>query len=603
MDFIFNIFLITIILLLLILTFYYVFKKEFTDIDEQSVEDEYTLDYLVDGIKNSFNHILNTNPSEFNLNKLETLKLEKRRMKLRKALRTCNYGDVGAKDYIKEYIKDLLQLNFHINEANIDKIIPFPNYNKLSVQDKFEILLYCYKKEYGMGAIDILIQTYHFDEHNSENNQCYEITADQIEEAYLSEIGTLGYSDKLEVIVQRIYQRYKGHGVIDEIRDMSIDGVSAGVSGLSNTYYHYSEEMFSDVFFELPKAFDSIWIFYHGKTIYLSFLGFGSQRELERVCKNIYRYDNPGQLSAARGYIANEMKDGSRVIVIRPPLTENWAFFVRKFDSIINSSINTLIMDEGFQIPIETIKWLIKGCQVIGITGEQGCGKTTLLKSMIEFINPSYTLRVQELIFELNLRKIYPTRNILSFKETSTVSGQESLDLQKKTDGTVTILGEVATAPVARWLVQLSQVASKFTMFTHHAKTTESLITSLRNALLQEGGFQNEGIAEEQVIDTVSFDIHMVKTVDGHRYIERITEIIPYDERSFSTNVLEDNIQEYFKFKTRKHMFYTNDIVVYRDGKYILNSCLSQRTIKSISYNLTKEELNQFHNFFMVIGM
>ncbi|MDF2952673.1 MAG: cpaF1, partial [Anaerocolumna sp.] len=133
----------------------------------------------------------------------------------------------------------------------------------------------------------------------------------------------------------------------------------------------------------------------------------------------------------------------------------------------------------------------------------------------------------------MELQELYPNRNILSFRETPTVNGQEALDLQKKTDGTVTILGEVATAPVARWLVQLSQVASKFTVFTHHAKTTNHLVASLRNALLQEGGFTNEVIAEEQVVDTVNFDIHMAKSVDGHRYIERITEIIPYEDAEF----------------------------------------------------------------------
>ena len=67
------------------------------------------------------------------------------------------------------------------------------------------------------------------------------------------------------------------------------------------------------------------------------------------------------------------------------------------------------------------MRWLIKGCKVIAITGEQGSGKSTLLKYLISFIDPTYTLRVQELIFELNLRKLYPKRNILSFRETQTV--------------------------------------------------------------------------------------------------------------------------------------------------------------------------------------
>jgi pilus assembly protein CpaF len=202
------------------------------------------------------------------------------------------------------------------------------------------------------------------------------------------------------------------------------------------------------------------------------------------------------------------------------------------------------------------------------------------------------------LIFELNLRKLYPSRNILSFKETATVSGQEALDIQKKTDGTVTILGEVATAPVARWLVQLSQVASKFTLFTHHAKTTESLVVSLRNALLQEGGFTNERVAEEQVADTVNFDIHMVKTIEGHRYIERITEIIPLSEEVSDQLNTEYNMNKFFNTMTRRHSFMTKDIIVYEENQYVLKNSISKRARKDISYNLTKEEQKEFIQFF-----
>ena len=140
------------------------------------------------------------------------------------------------------------------------------------------------------------------------------------------------------------------------------------------------------------------------------------------------------------------MKDGSIVIVVRPPFSESWAFFVRKFQSVKEYDIYDILPDEGNDQAIELMKWLIKGCQVIAITVEQGSGKSTLLKYLINFIDPTYTLRVQELIFELNLRKLYPKRNILSFRETQTVSGQEALDIQKKTDGVVTVLGEVASA-------------------------------------------------------------------------------------------------------------------------------------------------------------
>ncbi len=77
-------------------------------------------------------------------------------------------------------------------------------------------------------------------------------------------------------------------------------------------------------------------------------------------------------------------------------------------------------------------------------------------------------------------------------RETDTIAGQECLDVQKKTDGSVNIIGEVATDPVASWMIQSAQVASKFTLFTHHAKTFPDLVTALRNSMLRAGGFKNE---------------------------------------------------------------------------------------------------------------
>ncbi len=601
MAYVVNITLIIASILLLVLLFYHLFRK--SNEVPSSYEKDYSIEYFVNEIKDTFNQILNTSITEFKLDKTEALKEEKRKDSLRQALRNCNYGDTSAKDFIKEYIKDLLQLKFQIDENSINFIIPFYDYYKLTVQDKFDILLYNYKKNHGINAMEELIDAYNMvpseivsDSDKDQRNQGFEITKEQIEEAYNCEIGYLSFSDKLDIVSQRIYQLYKGHGVIDELRDMNIDGVSAGVSGLTNVLYQFSEELYTENLSVTHLSYNSIWIFFQGKTIHLSFLGFGSQKELERVCKNIYRYDNPGQLSSRRGYIANEMKDGSRVVVVRPPFSESWAFFIRKFQSVHEYDIYDIIPDPGNGYAIELIKWLIKGCQVVAITGEQGSGKSTLLKYLVNFIDPSYTLRVQELIFELNLRKLYPKRNILSFRETSSVSGQEGLDIQKKTDGTVTILGEVASAPVARWLVQLSQVASKFTIFTHHAKTSESLVTYLRNALLQEGGFNNETIAEEQVVEAVNFDIHFTKTVEGHRYIERITEIIPFEEDKASDDLLS-NMNIFFKQNTRRHVYKTADLLRFEDGGYKLKESLSKRSINNIGYNLTANEKAEFFAF------
>ena len=348
---------------------------------------------------------------------------------------------------------------------------------------------------------------------------------------------------------------------------------------------------------------------FHGKSIRLAFLSFGTEAELKRVCQNIYKFNNPGQLSDTNGYKINEMKDGSRVVVVRPSMSETWAFFVRKFD-VKRATLEQIVKFPGKEDTIDLLKYLVKGARIISLTGEQGCGKTTMLMAMIENIYETMNLRITETAFELHLRKIYPTRNILSMRETETISGQACLDVQKKTDGSVNIIGEVATDPVASWMIQSAQVASKFTLFTHHAKTFPDLVTALRNSMLRAGVFKDERTAEEQVVSVLNFDIHLVKAFRGRRYIERITECIPVEERNEYTfdyrkeKTLEgkldkfmDNATNFFTKTTNRELYKYRNVLEYHDGTYVLTNPISDHNIKEMLNNMDDRDAEEFKKF------
>jgi pilus assembly protein CpaF len=600
-------------------------------VPKEAGEDKYNLAYLVQGVKINFENILNQNIADLNLNKQETIKREKIKSLIRKNLRNCSHGDVGAKEYIKDYMKDILIKSYDVKEDNINHYIHFSNINALTPQDKFEIILYIYKKQYGFNALTEFINAYHlaelkgeegeekeesfyqstglndsdsnfeikdsifFDNENHEINNFgtdrYIITKEEIAEIYELESIHLSFTDKLEILTQRIFQIYKGFGAIDEIRDMKIDGVSGGISGIPFDFYTFQAEILINFDLEKLNAYNSIWIFFQGKTIHLEFLGFESQVELIRVCKNIYRYGNPGQLSESKGYIANDMKDGSRVVTFRPPFSDRWAFFVRKHDSILDMDIRNIIKDDGYENLIQVLKWMVRGCLVMVITGEMGSGKTTLLKLLIQYIRSSYTIRVHEQIFELNLSRVYHDRNILTLKETETVTGQDALNILKKTDGTVIILGEVASHEAASWLVETSQI-SKMTMCSHHAQTTEDLVDSLKIAQLRVGGFANEYLAEQQVAKAIQIDIHM-ENINGHRFISRITEIIPVTDRDYPKEI-RPAVLEFFKRNTDRKAYRTVDIVRFENNSYVLKNPFSERATERIIKNLTLKEKEEF---------
>ncbi|WP_106767761.1 ATPase, T2SS/T4P/T4SS family [Paenibacillus faecalis] len=565
-------------------------------VQPQPGPEQFSLQAMTEFVKETLHQMTHSQLLDLGLHEEEYRRRLSKRSELRRALKGCVSGSVLDKQYVKEFMKELLIKSLKLNETNINIAIPFEKHDDLTPQDQFEIILYLYKQEYQDKALSKLIMNYDLARPRVlpgyGEDAVYAVTAEDIAYIYANEIRSLMLPEKLDIVVQRIYQQYKGFSVIDEIRDQRIDGVSGGVSGVLgdslSMKFHSGMQPSGWVDGVNPASeCESVWLFFRGISIHLGFLSFGSVRELKRVCQNIYKYNHPGQLSEASGFKVNEMKDGSRVVVVRPPFSESWAFFVRKFD-VDSVTLEQLVKGKGAEIPIGLLQFLMKGSRITAITGAQGSGKTTLLMAMVRHIYASYTLRVQEMAFELHLRKIYSRRNILSFRETEHISGQEGLDLQKKTDGTVNILGEVATDEVASWMIQMSQVASLFTVFTHHAKTFKDLVYSLRNSLLKSGMFRQEDIAEQQVVSVINFDVHLKRDAFGNRFIERITECIPCDEEPFPS----------WEDQGKLHTFYVSkNVVEYRDGEYVAAAPLSERSVREMEEQMQPQDVEAFRSF------
>ena len=159
-------------------------------------------------------------------------------------------------------------------------------------------------------------------------------------------------------------------------------------------------------------------------------------------------------------------------------------------------------------------------------------------------------------------------------------------------------------------MIQAAQVASKFTLFTHHAKTFPNLVTALRNSMLRTGVFKDEKTAEEQVIQVLNFDIHLVKDFRGRRYIERITECIPVENKNEYTfdhrkeKTLEgkldkfmDNATHYFTKITDKETYrYVNIMEFIYDG-YVLTNRISDTNLIEMRNNMYDSDIEDFDRF------
>ncbi len=442
---------------------------------------------------------------------------------LRQSLRACVYGDEGEKEYVKHHImRELEKLMLTVREKEC--LLPLRTPEKLSGTQKFRVLLYRYMKQYGKEGFRVLCKLHGLPRTvKREDGIYFEITEEDISGIYEEEHILLSNIEVMEILCDEVYEGF-GHGVIDRLRDCRLEGISGGAAGIPEHVFQY-EGMLTETTTG-NYAHDSIFVMLNGVTIRMAFLSFGSEQELRRVTKALLRFEAPGELSYYRPYMVNDMKDGSRVFACRPPFSESWAFFVRKFDSVEEKKVEELVVGDGAESVITAIKYFVRGGLHIAITGAQGSGKTTLMKAMVRYISPKYNLRIEESVFELWMRKEFPRRNILTFQETESVNATEGLDAFRKTDGNCLMMGEIGNIQTAALMIELSQVSEQ-QLFTHHAMTTEKLLGYFRNALLRTGTYSDERMAQEQVAE--AFDIHVLceKDINGRRYIKQISEIVP----------------------------------------------------------------------------
>ena len=604
-----NLFLTLVIVAFLIFVVYNAFKKKSDEPDYEEIV--YDLPSLKEFCKRLVDSVLT---SDIVGDDEDYFRQEATRNRLRVALNVCMVGDVAEKIYVKLFFKDSMVKVYEFTDLTANMVIPFDRPERLTPKEKFDILMYYYKEKLGYKekAFSTLVKKYNLDRlrKSGKDTYKYEITAEDIETIYPNEDINLTLDDKINIIVQRVYEESRGLGVIDELRDQDIDGVSGGSGGIPiGASASLELDDYLDSRERVSRDYDHVKVFFEGKTIRLSFLSFGSERELKRVCENIYTYGSPGQLNQQNGHKISEMADNSRVVVVGPKLADSYAFWVRKFGAGY-VELEVLMKDEGnVQLLHGWLKWMARGGQTTGITGQQGSGKTTLLRAIVGKMYDFWNFRVQEgSAFELWLRKAFPNRDIITFREIPKVPGDVGLVIQKKTDGTINLIGEAAEDKIIAWIMKVADVASLCTWFTHHAQTAKALVDACRDALVALGLQSDPKEAEAYVVSKLKYNVHM-ENKHGHRYCSRITEYRPYRQKPYPTEYRSklameeivvkamDAFVQWFQRTTDPIIYETVNIIEYRDGAYVAVERPSDDIVSSIKKNLLEEEIPEFEAF------
>lgn len=586
-------------------------------------EEKLTLDRLLEKVK--YQIVDMAKPESINgQNGEEWENAYNRNKRITEALDGCIHGKEKDKIIVKDLIKSICQTLLPTDEA-VDDLIEFNN-PFIDPMIKFEILMFYLRKEHGAKSISWMFKTYNIDRtrYDIEKHLTphYAFTAEDVDLVYENTIVfEIPYLDKLEILSTLLYQRYKGFGCIDTLRDMDIDGLNFGTSG------SIMSSVLNPAALKAP-ATRSVWIYFEGKYIHANFFDFHSEFEIRRIVQLVCRWGNPGPLTEKRGFLVNTMFDQSRVLAVRPPASEYWAVFIRKFnlgdmdllklvDPLIMTKENTVVKSEddepihkyqNAQLPYNTINYLMEGQVTSAFTGRQGSGKTTIMKYSLEKADGRFTIRILEMTFEMYLREIYPNRNILSLQETQWCTAAALQDALKKSDAAISIVGEVATDIIAARMLQMAQVASIFTIFSHHANTTHDMVIALTNSIVaSSGGSATPETVMPQVIDAIHMDVHLDYDVEGNRYIERITEIrrkvhkieyVPIDKNNVAWCQAE-NQRRYYEAITANEMFETVDILRFDVDTFTYEAVhpMSAAMTKHIYKRLEKDHREAFLDF------
>ena len=584
--------------------FYRARKNERPDLD---YTERITIDYLGEYVSQTIAELVRDDDlHEYNDYRFEAQYRNKKRVA--EAVDMCIHGVVKAKNIVLAQIRYILEEMLETEEDCKD-VINFEEILYLEPNIQWEVLIYLTKKNHRTDCMSYLATKYGLAEEKevlnevtNEYSKRYVFDYSMLSQILEQEMtAPLDYHEMLDIISIIVYQQRYGFGIVDTLRGLDVDGFNFGTSG--------SIRYIIDGTYDVPyRTTNSVWVQINAKWIHFSFLDFGREEEMKRIINQLVAWGTTAPMTEKTPYKVNDAYDGARVTAMRPPMGECWACFVRKFSSGLYSKEKLLNKPyvKNWELPSKLIYYLMRSEQTTAFTGQQNTGKTSMMKAGMADV-AMVNIRILEMSFELAIRELYPWKNVMTAKPTDYVSSSQVQDLFKKTDGYLSMVGEVAEDIVAARMIQFCLIASAFTIFSHHAKNDHDLINGLANSLVSSGEYEDHDIATSTVLDAIKNNVHL-GFVKGNRVIEYISEIVklnelmPYPEVKPSQTIQEAIDQmtamqrEFYTRTTDRVRFESRKIIVFNadTGTYEANQGYSIEALQRILSKLKGTDRKEF---------
>jgi Flp pilus assembly CpaF family ATPase len=411
----------------------------------------------------------------------------------------------------------LLCRDLKIDEGNdyINYIIPFDKPDKLTAEEKFNIILYLNKgDECGRDhAFKNLINKY--DIYNKQREECkgnwnytskrYEYGEVDIESIYYKELqaNNLSFADKVEIVVQMIYQRLFGLLCLDTLAYSDVNEI--GFSNEGKYIYCWCDIK-----------------------IWLSFLTL-TREEARIVQDRAISFDkDAGQLDESSPEKLCYRGDLARITVTQQPYSSARNLCTRIFNQR-HISIKELIPDEEL---LTVITALARSGASICMQGSLGTGKTTTMSALFELLDDSLHIGIVEDFFEQHIMQKYPFKRIVELKGLQNKTLEDAVKTILRLSVDVADLGEVRSGEALYSVLQLIQSVSMSAWFTAHVANPETTVPRFKNLLLGTERYHTEQSAVMDIVNYVNL-IFQHSIINGKRVITEIVEIVPMVSTAF----------------------------------------------------------------------
>ncbi len=510
------------------ITFLYIIYRFFkyvrsTDVESAIAEEYETIEELETAVFYDISEKTSINQAELRtrVSERDADTMEQNRRLQADAIRNCTSGSEGTRDTTKQLVRNYIATYLGQGKKAREKLRKIINFDTPTERVMFEALCYNLGPDDDMGfyrafeKIDIRIGA--------------DINGRALRPLYLKYCANMNDMQKQEILVQIVYADTFGLGTIDTANYQKglIEEIQLGVGGVPAV--NFSNK---DIYGGKTRRFahDSVRFMIRGNVYRVPFLGFGTEKEYNRVITNLIKCSDGGELTAASPDKQIDAIDGRRLNVMCPPAVSATTAFIRKYDSFKFTTLHNMYkgLSDGDFVG-QVIRLLIMTGRNISISGDTATGKTSLLRVMTGELPPTSGIRSVEVgAWELELRKVLPDEyGVVDFKISKDFNERSCFERIKQSSGNIGVFGEVNSAEAWNLLLNMTKFFSQ-TFWTTHETSTDHMIEAAATARKRDGA-SDQLAAEREVAGSVHFDLRMVNR-NGMRYIEKVFEVIPVDE-------------------------------------------------------------------------